>query len=236
MNNLLDLHTHSVLSGHAYSSLTENIAWAKSIGLKYYGISEHQPDSVGVGAHRYALLNLRTVPRKIDDLTILRGIELNILKNGNIECPDVALRSIDYAIASFHDYAFNPSKAEDYINGFVNCMKNDYVTIIGHIDRAHIDFDPEPVIIAAKEHHKLIELNNSSLVKNKPESCYDFDKKILPLCAKHNVPIIVNSDAHICYEIGKFDAAFKLIDDLNFPHELVVNYNEDLFKEYFKIK
>lgn len=235
MKNLLDIHTHSVLSGHAYSSTTENIAYANEKGIKYYGITEHQPDAVGVGAHRYALLNLRNVPRVYKNVTILKGIELNILKNGNIECPEVALKYLDYAIASFHDYAFNPRKKEEYIEGFIGVMKNDLVKIIGHIDRAHIDFDVEPVIKAAKENHKLIELNNSSLIKINPESCYEFDRKILPLCEKYRVPIIVNSDAHICYDVGRLDEAFKLIEELNFPHDLVVNFNEDLFKEYFNI-
>ena len=39
MLNLLDLHTHTISSGHAYTTLLENIAAAKRKGLKILGVS-----------------------------------------------------------------------------------------------------------------------------------------------------------------------------------------------------
>ena len=43
MKNLLDLHTHTISSGHAYSTLAENVTASKAAGLKYYGIADHAP-------------------------------------------------------------------------------------------------------------------------------------------------------------------------------------------------
>ncbi|MDO4197634.1 MAG: hypothetical protein Q4D13_01430 [Erysipelotrichaceae bacterium] len=64
--SFVDLHTHSVLSKHAYSSLTENIEYAADNNLLYYGISEHQADQYGVGAHKYAFGNCKRItPKKM---------------------------------------------------------------------------------------------------------------------------------------------------------------------------
>ena len=41
MKALIDLHTHALSSGHAYSTVKENIEYAKINNLKYYGISDH---------------------------------------------------------------------------------------------------------------------------------------------------------------------------------------------------
>ncbi|MFI3209762.1 MAG: PHP domain-containing protein, partial [Peptostreptococcaceae bacterium] len=40
MKILIDLHTHTIVSGHAYSTVEENIKSAKEKGLKYLGMSE----------------------------------------------------------------------------------------------------------------------------------------------------------------------------------------------------
>ena len=41
MKSIIDLHTHALASGHAYSTVKENIEYAKINGLKYYGLSDH---------------------------------------------------------------------------------------------------------------------------------------------------------------------------------------------------
>ena len=57
----LDLHTHTIVSGHAYSTLNENIAAAKQHGLKIYGISDHAPKMPG-STHLFYFRNLHVVP------------------------------------------------------------------------------------------------------------------------------------------------------------------------------
>ena len=44
MKALIDLHTHTLVSGHAYSTIKENVKAAKLAGLKYIGLSEHAPN------------------------------------------------------------------------------------------------------------------------------------------------------------------------------------------------
>lgn len=237
--NLIDLHTHSVLSKHAYSSLTENIEFACSKGLKVYGISEHQPDNKSVGAHKYAFKNCRRVtPKKIGDTNILIGIELNIISDGIDPC-GVEVEDLDYCIASMHGYAYS-EKTHTFADNTINYIKAcniPYVKIIGHLDYPSFPCDYEKVIIAAKENNKIIELNNASLNPNGSRvGAREIDKQILFYCAKHNVPILMGSDSHIKYSIGNVDRCIELLNELDFPEELVLNYNETLFCKYFDLK
>lgn len=235
--NLMDLHTHSVLSKHAFSSTTENIEYAQSIGLKVYGISEHQTDDKNVGAHQYCFHNgPRIIPDYYKGMRVLKGIELNILE-GHFDISKFPIERQDYCIASMHGYAYssNHSRQENTDNYIMAC-NTDYITIIGHMDDPSHPCDYEKVIIEAKKNHKLIELNNASLdPEGSRTGAKENDYIILDLCKKYNVPIIINSDAHIKYDIGNFELAFKLLEEVNFPEELIVNYNLDLLNEYIRI-
>lgn len=233
MKNLCDLHTHSVLSKHAYSSLTENIQAAKECGLKYYGISEHQYDDKGVGAHPYAFANQVVIPRTVDDLMVLRGIELNILPDGSIEHSKLNMDAFDYCIASIHSYLY-PFSNDIVANtdAYLRALNEYYVVILGHIDDDRYKVDYDKVIKETKRLNKVIELNNSSLnPQGSRKDCYLNDLKILELCSKYQQPIIVNSDAHICYDVGKCQAAFRLLEEFGFPKKLVLNYNDELFQK-----
>ena len=56
---------------------------------------------------------------------------------------------------------------------------------------------------------------------------------MLGLCKKYGARVILGSDSHICYQVGIFDNAEKLIDEIDFPRELVINYHEDEIIEFF---
>lgn len=58
---------------------------------------------------------------------------------------------------------------------------------------------------------------------------------MLNLCKKYKVKVILGSDAHISYAVGKFPNCEKLLKEINFPDELVINYNEAHIIEFFNI-
>ena len=96
------------------------------------------------------------------------------------------------------------------------------------------DIVPYNVSKKAKEKNILLEVNNSSLSPNSfRPGAYENYKEMLGLCKKYGVRIILGSDSHICYQVGIFDNAEKLIDELDFPRELVINYHEDEIIEFF---
>lgn len=237
--NKIDLHSHSVLSRHAYSSLTENIEYASSIGLEVYGISEHQPDETNTGAHKYAFNNcIRIAPKEYNGTKILVGIELNIL-DGDFMTYGIKIDELSYAIASMHGYVYSITNHtyDDNTKNYIKACNTPYITFIGHLDYPAFPCDYEKIIKEACKNNKLIELNNSSL---KPDGsragAKKIDYEILKYCMQYNCPIILGSDAHIKYEIGDVSLCNDLLEEVNFPDELVVNYNKDLFNKYFKYR
>ena len=116
-------------------------------------------------------------------------------------------------------------------------MDNDKVKIIGHLDDSRYEVDYEAVVKKAKEKNILLEVNNSSL----KTTTFRLGAKenyitMLELCKKYNTRVILGSDAHISFDIGKFPFAQKLMEEIDFPKELVINYNEDQIIEFFNIK
>jgi putative hydrolase len=78
MNPLIDLHTHTIASGHAYSTLKENLEEAIRQGLKVLGTSEHAPMMPGTAPLMY-FMNFKVIPREISGVQLYNGIEANIL-------------------------------------------------------------------------------------------------------------------------------------------------------------
>lgn len=76
MKQLIDVHTHSIASGHAYSTLVEMVSEAQNRGLKIFGITEHTPALPGA-CHSIYFRNLHVVPRQWGDMRLLLGAELS---------------------------------------------------------------------------------------------------------------------------------------------------------------
>ncbi|MDU1203518.1 MAG: phosphatase [Clostridiales bacterium] len=237
MKAIIDMHTHTVASGHAYSTIHENIQFAKKHGMKFLGTSDHGSTMTG-GPAEYFFHNLKVVPREMDGVKILRGMEANILDvNGNIdELDSKALDGLDYLITSLHIVCIEPSTKEDNTMAILNVMDKEKVKIIGHPDDARYELDYEAIVKKAKEKNILLEVNNSSLSPNTSrEGARENILKYLELCKEYGVRIIMGTDSHICYDIGVFQYAEAIIEEANFPKELVINYWEDQIIEFFGI-
>ena len=87
--------------------------------------------------------------------------------------------------------------------------------------------------MAAKEHHTLLEINNSSLkpTRNKPNA-RENNLSILRLCKRYEVPVILGSDAHISFDIARYDYLYDLLQLTEFPESLIMNRDVKSFKEY----
>ena len=99
---LLDAHTHTVASGHAYSSLQEMAKAAADMGLEVLGITEHGPSVPGTCPTLY-FKNMFTVPRQMYGIRLLMGCEINILDTkGSLDLTDEQIGWLDLAIAGIH--------------------------------------------------------------------------------------------------------------------------------------
>ena len=237
MELLIDTHTHTLASGHAYSTMSEMIQAAKDKGLKYLGITEHAPKMPGT-CHIFYFENLKVVPRQYGDLTLLLGAEANILDtDGTLDLYDELLDRLDIIIASLHNPCYQKGTATDNTNAYLGAMKNPKVAIIGHPDDGRIPVDYEVLVREAKKHHVAIEVNNSSLSPNsfRPNARENV-MTYLSLCKEEGVPIIYGSDAHVCYDVANFSFAKEVTDAVAFPKELIINYNQNLIDEYILAK
>ncbi len=221
-----DLHCHTLASDHAYSTLYELLIFAKQRGLEIIAMTDHAPrlpDSPNIRHFK----NLRTIPEDYDGIRILKGAELNIIdENGSLDMPDERIRSLDWVIASFHDEAYCSADSDKNTNAWLNIVKDARVDMLGHPDRRPYVFEHETVIKACAEYGKVVEVNNHSfrMVRGNIEALRD----IVLLCKKYGVFISINSDAHICFDVGVTDDAERFVRELGYPEELIINYHPEL--------
>lgn len=228
-----DLHTHTIASGHAYSTRKEMIEAAAAKGLEVYAITEHAPAMPG-SCHSMYFMNYRALPRKHGDMTVLYGAELNILDyEGHVDLPESILKEMDLTLASIHTPCFTAGSKEENTRAYIGAMKNPYINFIAHPDDARFPIDYEQLVKAAKEYHVILEVNNASLspgsFRGDPREAY---YEMLKLCIQYQVPIVMDSDAHIDTAVGVHDYAKKVLEKVAFPEELLVNVHPEMLKDY----
>ena len=228
MNDYVDLHTHTIASGHAYSTIEAMIKAAEQKEIRLFGITEHAPKMPGTCSELY-FNNLRVLERKHGEMFTLFGAELNIMDmEGHVDLPERTLKQMDLCVASMHGPCFHPGTIEENTKTYLNVMKNPYVNIIGHPDDGRYMVDMEAVVQAAKEYHTLLELNNNSLNPRCTRlNARENDMEMLRLCKKYQVPIVMGSDAHYYEDILNHELALDVIKETGFPEELVVNTDRE---------
>lgn len=129
MNDILDMHTHTIASGHAYNTIREMALAAKAKGLEILGIAEHAPNMPGT-CHPFYFYNLEVIDRTAYGIELFLGAELNILdEHGTVDLPEELLERIDYCIASFHEMCCPPTTKEQNTRALINAMKNPMSTL-----------------------------------------------------------------------------------------------------------
>ena len=224
MKALFDLHTHTLASGHAYSTLKENIEEAGRKGLWGMGTSDHAEKMPG-SAHPVFFTNYKVVHESVLGVRIFCGIEANICDfGGTVDVEEDQLKKLDYVIASLHTPCIRSGTARQNTEAFLHAAENPYVKILGHPDDSRYPVDYEALVPGAKERGAALELNNSSLV---PGSTRIDGRKnaarLLEACKKYREPVVLGSDAHIWYDVGRFEEAFALLREARFPEKLVLN-------------
>lgn len=233
----LDVHTHTIMSGHAFSTLQEMVTEAAAQGLQILGITEHGPHIPGTCDPIY-FRNLHVVPRHMKGVRLLMGAELNILDTtGAIDLDEHYYRMLDLRIAGIHSVCWHGGTREENTAGMVAAIRNPWTHIISHPGDGAAELDYRPIVQAAAETHTLLEINNTSfrpargLVK-----AHDNNLAILRLCREQGVPVILGSDAHIACSIADYGYLYPLLQETNFPDELIMNYDTERFLNYLSIE
>ncbi len=230
---LADVHCHTIASDHAYSTVLEMAKAAAEAGLEAIAITDHAPE-LGDGPHWWHFDNLKIIPHEIYGVKILRGIEMNILNSrGEVDrIPRSTMSRLDIVIASIHSPCYGSEGLEDHTSSYMGALQNPFVDIIGHSGTAAYPYDHMTVAKKAKELGKLIEINQHSFVGR--ASSIPNCKKIAEACKAAGTGIVVNSDAHITFDLGDYSDALALLKSIDFPEELIINRSYRTLKEFLR--
>ena len=250
MKAFMDLHTHTLAAGHAYSTLLENIDAALEEGIRYLGMSEHGPITPG-GPHEFYFGNYKVIPREYDReektgrvipqaggrLRLFCGVEANIRDiDGTLDLDEARMQGMDYAIASIHPFAYTAGSHKENTLASVRAFQNPYVKILGHPDDGRFPLDYDELVREAKAAGVALEVNNSSLhPKSARQGGRENITELLKTCMKYDQAVIMGTDSHMCFSIGKFDEAEQLMRELEFPAELVLNYDPENIRKLINI-
>lgn len=235
MKILVDTHTHTIASDHAYSTVLENAAAAQRAGLAALGVTDHAPP-LSDAPNRMHFQNLRVLDREIGGVTILRGAELNICDaNGSLYVEKDDMREMDYCIASIHPNLYASSDPAENLRAYLGAMEDGRVKILGHPEDGRAPVDFMALARAARDMDVLIEVNNSSL---RPISYRQNTREnmtaLLRACEACGAHICLGTDAHFAPAVGRFDESLSLLEELHFPEELVANTSLEKFLDFIR--
>ncbi len=233
MKTVLDVHTHTIMSGHAFSTLSEMISEGQRQGLEILGVTEHGPGIPGTCQPIY-FRNIHVVPRQYGNMRLLLGAELNILNTrGELDLSEEYYQRMDLRIAGIHSLCWEGGTREENTEGMINAIRNPWVDIISHPVDGTADLLIEPLVLASKETGTLLELNSSSMRPiRKFTHARDNYLQMLQLCKRYEVPIILGSDAHIAFDISNYEHCLPLLAETDFPESLIVNTSSEMFLQH----
>ena len=231
----LDMHTHTLASGHAYSTIQEMARAGADKGLKLLGITEHTSGIPGTCDPIY-FRNLHVVPREMYGVDLMLGAEINILDaKGNMDADEALMKRLDIRMAGIHLLCYEHGTKEENTFGMIQAIRHPYIQIISHPGDGTAELDFEPIVQASKECGTLLEINNSSLkpARGKQDARVN-NLEILRLCKQYEVPVILGSDAHISFDIANYQYVYELLHETEFPEALIVNRSVEVFRNYLK--
>ena len=199
-----DLHMHTTATdGH--NSLEEMVEAAKARGLKYIAITDHSKRvTMANGLDGKRLLaqwaEIDKLNARHKGITVLKGVEVDILEKGGLDLPDDVLAGADWIVASVH-YGQNQPR-EQITSRIVDAIRNPHVSAIAHPTgrlinrRKPYEVDLEIVFKACSDHGKLLELNAHP-------ARLDLDDVACAAAKSHGIPIVISTDAHSTVDLDK---------------------------------
>ena len=141
----------------------------------------------------------------------------------------------ELVIASMHGGGImKEGSVDDITRAWMAIAADERIDVIGHPGSPAFLFDYEPVIREFGRRKKVVEINENSF--NAREGSLENCTRIAYFCKKYGVRIVINSDAHFHEYVGRFDRSIVMLEQLDFPPELIINGSRDNLETYFKEK
>ncbi|MGM0499982.1 MAG: DNA polymerase/3'-5' exonuclease PolX [Bacillota bacterium] len=193
-----DLHLHSRYSDGAFTIKEMAEAARDQRGYQYIAVTDHSQSltiasGMSIKELKEQLQEIDELNKELKDFKVLKGVEVDILKNGDLDFEDELLDQLDFVIASIHSH-FNLNE-EEMTARIIKAVKNPHVNLIGHPrgrilgGREPYAVDLEKVITAAAEYNTALEINAS------PQRL-DLNAEWARKVKKAGGKISINTDAH----------------------------------------
>jgi len=231
MEILVDLHTHTVASGHAYSTLSENAQAAAGRGIKLLGMTDHGPSMPGA-PHLYHFGNLSIVPEDLFGVRVVPGVEANITSHeGELDLPLRYLDKLPLVLVGLHVVCYPGGNCEQNTRAYLKAMANPFTDMMVHPGRPEFELDLERIAYASAELWVPVEINNSSLA---PETgrAWDNCRRFARAAAQYGGPVILGSDAHFWDRVGEFSLALELVAEAGIKEHQILNTSPESVLRY----
>ena len=222
-----DCHTHSDWSDGG-SPIEEMAIAARELGHEWVALTDHSPRlrvAGGLSADRLReqLGVVAEVNSRLAPFRILTGIEVDILDDGALDCPDDLLDELDVVVASVHSKLRMP-RAEMTRRMVAAVRRHPQVTILGHCTgrlvvgkgRPESQFDAEKVFEACRDNGVAVEINA------RPERL-DPPRRLLQLAMDVGCLFSIDSDAHAPGQLDWLPYGCERAEQCGVPVDRVIN-------------
>jgi len=224
----VDLHIHTIHSGHAYGTFYDVVNEARRKKMKIIAITDHGPGMIGSASRLH--FGMGPKAPKYPDIKILWGCEANVMdSDGNIDLSPSLQEKLDVLLVGLHDSCnYKDAGVVGNTKAVINMLKNPNVDIITHPTHPLLPYDFDKVFQAALDNDVLLELNLARLARGTDIPLF---KKMIDMTRKAGKKIIVNSDAHFIHDIGDDSVLKKYWSELGLTKDIIINnYPDELMK------
>ncbi|MEZ5215493.1 MAG: PHP domain-containing protein [Ilumatobacteraceae bacterium] len=192
-----DCHLHTRWSDG--SAEVETMArTAQALGHEYLVVTDHSPRlTIAHGLNRDRLVQqldeIDAVNERLDGITVLAGMEVDILEDGALDLDEDLLERLDLVVASVHSKLKMERSA--MTQRMVLAVANPHVDVLGHCTGRHLpkrgpsDFDADYVFAACAKFGTAVEINC------RPERL-DPPQELLELALDYGCQVMMDTDAH----------------------------------------
>jgi putative hydrolase len=220
-----DLHAHTNWSD-GKATMLEMARGAQALGYRYLGITDHSPRIKvvhGLDAERLLAqsVEMADVQAQVEGLTLLQGIEVDILEDGSLDLPDAVLEILDVVIASPHvKLKQEPSAMTERM---LRAVSNPHVDVVGHPtgrrpgSREGAAYDFEEVFKEAARRGVALELDCDP-------ARMDLSPELARLACECGCSFSLDADAHAPAEFAYVPMAAWMARRAAIPQERILNF------------
>jgi len=220
-----DIHSHTTWSD-GRATMLEMAEGAQALGYKYLGITDHSPRITvvhGLDAERLLAQSreMAEVQKQVDGLTLLQGIQVDILEDGALDLPDAVLEILDVVIASPHvKLRQDPAAMTERM---LRAVANPHVDVIGHPtgrrpgSREGATYDFEAVFTEAARNRIALEIDCDP-------ARLDLSPEMARMAHELGCDFVVDADAHAPAEFAYVPMGLWMASRAGIPREKIRNF------------